>query len=129
MPDQLAYILLNYGSVALVLAAMVAGVVLTKGTVRTLLAAALAVEAVRVAVSFTGPAFVDSNTQGGIAFFSFSLLQTLLAIAPTLLVVAAAVVSARRIAAKDTAIAALTDPTTDTWRQPENSPDPTIFVE
>jgi hypothetical protein len=53
----------------------------------------------------------------------------LLAIAPTLLVVAAAVVGARKSAAKDATISALTDPTTDTWRQPENSPDPKLFVE
>ena len=129
MPYQLSYILLNYGSLALVLAAMVAGVVLTKGTARTLLGAALAVEVVHGAVAFMGPAFVDSNTQGGDAFFSFSLFQTLLAIAPTLLVVAAAVVGARRIAAKDAVIAALTDPPTGTWAQPERSPDPRLLAD
>ena len=128
MPDQLPYILMNYGSLALVLAAMVVGVVMTKGTVRTLLAAALAVEVVRIALNLVVPAFLYSSAQGG-AFYAYSLVQVLLAIAPTLLVVAAVVVGARKSAAKDAALSALTDPTTDTWRQPENSPDPKLFVE
>jgi lipoprotein signal peptidase len=128
MPDQLPYILMNYGSLALVLAAMVVGVVLTKGTVRTLMAAALAAEVVRIALNITVLAPAYSSDQGA-AFYAFSLVQVLLAIAPTLLVVAAAVVGARKSAAKDATISALTDPTTDTWRQPENSPDPKLFVE
>ena len=128
MPDQLPYLLLNYGSLALVLAAMGLGVVLTKGTVRILLAAALGVEVLRIAVNLTVPVPVYASDQGAI-LYAFSLVQVVLAIAPTLLVVAAAVVGARRSAAKDATIASLTDPTTDTWRQPENSPDPKLFVE
>jgi len=84
MPSQILYEFMNYGSLALVVAAIAVGVVLTKTAVRKLLAAAL---------------------------------------------VGAAVVGARTIRAKDAALAALTDEPTDTWRQPESSPDPRLLAD
>jgi hypothetical protein len=127
MPSQLLYVLLNYGSMALVVAAMVVGVVLTKGTVRTLLAAALGVEVVRIALGFSNPTFIFAG--GEVAVFAYSVLQMLLSVAPVLLLVVSAIVGARKLAAKEATISALTDTTTDTWRQPETSPDPRLLAD
>jgi hypothetical protein len=126
MPSQFLYVAMNYGSMALVLAAMVVGVLLTKGTVRTLLAVALAVEVARFA-SVTIPASAFSS--GDAPAFLYSLLQMLLTVATPLLLVAAAIVGARTVKAKDAAIAELVDKSTPTWQQPKHSPDPKLFVE
>jgi hypothetical protein len=47
----------------------------------------------------------------------------------TLLLVAAAIVGALTIRAKDAAIAALVDKATPTWQQPKNSPDPKLLAD
>ena len=127
MPSQLVYMAMNYGSMALVLAAIVVGVVLTKGTVRTLLAVALVAEVLGFAMATTLPALIYSS--GEMAVFAYSAVQTVLAVATPLLLVAAVLVGARAVKAKDVAIAALVDTPPETWRQPESSPDPKLFVE
>jgi hypothetical protein len=127
MPSQLLYMILNYGSMALVVAAMVVGVVLTKGTVRTLIAAALAAQAVGFASTLTLPAMVYAG--GDAAFLAYSVIQTLLNVAPVVLLVAAAVVGVRNIAVKEAAIAALVDRPAETWTQPETSPDPRLLAD
>jgi hypothetical protein len=127
MPSQFLYVLMNYGSMALVVVAMGVGVVVTKGAVRALLAAALCVEVVRMALTLTNPPFIYSG--GEVAVFAYSLVQMLMSVAPVVLLVAAAIVGARTVAAKEAAISALTDTTTDTWRQPEASPDPRLLAD
>jgi hypothetical protein len=127
MPSQFLYVLMNYGSMALVVVAMGVGVVLTKGTVRALLTAALCVEIVRMALALTNPPFIYSG--GEVAVFTYSLVQMLMSVAPVVLLVAAAIVGARKVAAKEAEISALTDTTTDTWRQPEASPDPRLLAD
>lgn len=127
MPSQFLYMLLSYGSSALIVAAMVVGVVLTKGTVRTWLACAVAVEALRFFLALTVPGFIYAL--GETATFAYTAVSTLLGIAPVILLVGAAIAGARRIAAKDAVISALTDSTTETWQQPENSPDPKLLAD
>jgi len=125
MPSQILYLLMNYGSMTLVMAAMVVGIVLTKGTVRTLVATALAVDVVRFGMSLTVPGFVYSL--GEMAILAYTLLQMVLSVGSAILLIAAAVVGARQLAHKDAVISALTDPQRETWTQPESSPDPRLL--
>jgi hypothetical protein len=127
MPSQVLYELMSYGSMALVVAAMVVGIVLTNGAVRTLLAAALALEVVRFLANLTVPAFIYSS--GDAAVFVWSFVQMVMSVGSALLLVAAAVVGARKVAAKDATIAALVDKPKDTWTQPETSPDPRLLAD
>jgi len=127
MGSQILYDLLNWGSAALVVAAIVAGVVLTNGTIRTLLAAALLLEILGLTAGWLIPSFI--YFAGDMAVFAYSLAQTILNIAPVVLLVTAAVLGVRRVAAKDAALAALIDEPTDTWRQPESSPDPRLLAD
>jgi hypothetical protein len=127
MSSLFLYTLMNYGSMALVVVGIGVGVVLTKGPVRALLAAALVVELIKMALALTNPPFLYSG--GEVAVFAYSLVQMLMSVAPVLLVVAAAVVGALKVADKEATIAALTDTKTDTWRQPEASPDPRLLAD
>jgi hypothetical protein len=127
MGNQILYDLLNWGSAALVVAAIVAGVVLTNGTVRTLLAAALLLEVLGQTAHWLVPSSI--YFAGDTAVFAYSLAQTILSIAPVVVLVIAAVVGVRQVAAKDAALAALTDVTPETWRQPETSPDPRLLAD
>ena len=127
MPSQILYQLMSYGSMGLVVAAMVVGIVLTKGGVRTLLAAALALEVVRFVANLTVPAFIYAG--GEAAQFVWSFVEMVMSVGSALLLIAAAVVGARRVAAKDATIAALVDKPKDTWAQPETSPDPRLLAD
>jgi hypothetical protein len=127
MPSQILYEFMNYGSLALVVAAIAVGVVLTKTAVRKLLAAALVVTVLRFVPSTIFPGWLDIANEA--TAFAYSLVQTLLSVGEVVLLVGAAVVGARTIRAKDAALAALTDEPTDTWRQPESSPDPRLLAD
>jgi len=127
MPNQILYEVMNYGSIALVVAAIVVGVVLTKAAVRKLLAAALIVTVLRFLLSTIFPGWLDTANEANA--FVYGLVQMVLSVGEVVLPVAAAVVGARTIRAKDTAIAALVDQPTDTWRQPETSPDPRLLAD
>jgi len=126
MPSQILYELMNWGSMALVLAAIVVGVVLTKAAVRKLLTAALVVTALRFLLNIF-PTWIDVANET--TAFAYSLVQMLLSVGEVLLLVGAAVVGARTIRSKDAALAALTDEPTATWRQPESSPDPRLLAD
>ena len=127
MPSQILYEFMNYGSLALVVAAIVVGVVLTKAAVRKLLVAALIVTVLRFVLSTNFPGWLDIANEA--TAFAYSLVQMLLSVGEVLLLVGAAVVGARTIRSKDAALAALTDEPTATWRQPENSPDPKLLAD
>ena len=125
MAGQFLYMAMSYGSMALVLAAIVVGVALTRGTIRKLLGAALVVTALGflLGVDVPGrPQPPDERTT-----MAYGSLQWLLSVAEVVLLVAATVVGARSIRAKDAAIAALVDKSTPTWQQPKNSPDPGLL--
>ena len=126
MPTQILYELMNWGSMALVLAAIVVGVVLTKAAVRKLLTAALVVTVLRFLLNIF-PTWIDVANET--TAFAYSLVQSLLSVGEVLLLVGAAVVGARTIRSKDGALAALTDEPTATWRQPESSPDPRLLAD
>ena len=126
MPSQILYELMNWGSMALVLATIVVGVVLTKAAVRKLLTAALVVTALRFLLNIFPTWFDVANDTTALAY---SLVQTVLSVGEVLLPVAAAIVGARTVRSKDTALAALVDEPTDTWRQPESSPDPRLLAD
>jgi hypothetical protein len=127
MPTQILYELMNWGSMALVLGAIVVGVVLTKAAVRKLLVAALIVTVLRFVLSTNFPGWLDIANEA--TAFAYSLVQMLLSVGEVLLLVGAAVVGARTIRSKDAALAALVDEPTDTWRQPETSPDPRLLAD
>jgi hypothetical protein len=126
MATQILYELMNWGSMALVLAAIVVGVVLTKAAVRKLLTAALVVTALRVLLNIF-PTWIDVANETTV--FAYSLVQMLLSVGEVLLLVGAAVVGARTIRSKDAALAALVDEPADTWCQPESSPDPRLLAD
>jgi hypothetical protein len=126
MATQILYELMNWGSMALVLAAIVVGVVLTKAAVRKLLTAALVVTALRVLLNIF-PTWIDVANET--TAFAYSLVQMVLSVGEVLLLVGAAVVGARTIRSKDAALAALVDEPADTWRQPESSPDPRLLAD
>jgi hypothetical protein len=127
MSSLFLYTLMNYGSMALVVVGIGVGVVLTNGPVRALLAAALVVELIKMVLALTNPPFLYSG--GEVAVFAYSLVQMLISVAPVLLVVAASILGALKVADKEATIAALTDTKTDTWRQPDASPDPRLLAE
>jgi hypothetical protein len=56
-------------------------------------------------------------------------VRKLLSVGEVLLLVGAAVIGARTIRSKNEALAALVDEPTDTWRQPESSPDPRLLAD
>jgi hypothetical protein len=114
MPNQLLYAFIDYGSVVLVVGAIVVGVVMTRGAVRKLLVAALVVTVVRFLLNYAIPTSIDVAKDVGV--FAYGVVEWLLYVAQPLLLVAAAIVGATAIRAKDTAIAALVDQPTDTWR-------------
>jgi hypothetical protein len=125
MPSQTLYELMNYGSMVLIVAVVVVGIVLTRAAIRTLLAAALVVTVVRFLLSTIFPGWLDVANEG--TAFAYSFVQTVLVVGEAFLFVAAAVAGARTIRAKDAAIAALVDKATPTWQQPKHSPDPTLL--
>ncbi len=125
MPSQLLYEIMNYGSLVLILAALVVGAVLTRAAVRRLLVAALVVTVLRSALSTTFPGWLDVASEA--AAFAYGLVQTLLSVGEVVLLVGAAVVGARTIRARDAEIAALVDKSTPTWQQPKSSPDPKLL--
>jgi hypothetical protein len=127
MPSQILYESMNYGSLALVVAAIVVGAVLTKAAVRKLMVAAVIVTVLRFVLGTVFPGWLDVANEA--AAFAYGLVQTLLSVAEVLLLVGAAVVGARTIRTKDAAIAALVDEPTDTWRQPESSPDSRLLAD
>ena len=127
MGSQILYEFMNYGSLALVVAAIVVGVVLTKAAVRKLLVAALIVTVLRFVLSTNFPGWFDTANEA--TAFAYSLVQMLLSVGELLLLVGATVVGARAIRSKDEALAALVDEPTDTWRQPESSPDPRLLAD
>jgi len=127
MPSQILYEVMNYASLALVVAAIVVGVVLTKAAVRKLLAAALLVTVLRFVLSTIFPGWLDVANEA--TAFAYGLAQTLLSVGEVVLLVGAAVVGARTIRSKDAALAALVDEPADTWRQPESSPDPRLLAD
>jgi hypothetical protein len=127
MPGQILYEFMNYGSIVLVVGAVVVGVVMTRGAVRKLLVAALVVTVLRFLLTYVLPPWLDVAKAAGA--FAYGVVEWLLYVAQPLLFVAAAIVGATAIRAKDTAIAALVDQPTDTWRQPETSPDPRLLAD
>ena len=127
MPTQILYELMNYGSIVLVVAAIVVGMVMTRGAVRRLLGAAVVVTILRSALSGVFPGWINVTSE--VTAFAYGAVQWLLAVAEPLLLVAAAVVGATTIRAKDAAIAALVDTPKDTWTQPEASPDPRLVAD
>ena len=127
MPSQFLYQLMSYGSIAVVVAAIVVGAIVTTGAVRKLLIAAVVVTLVRFLLNYTLPPLMGVANEA--TAFAYGLVQTLLSVGEVLLLVGAAVVGARTLKAKDAAIAAMVDPPTETWRQPENSPDPRLLAD
>ena len=118
---------MNYGSIALVVAAIVVGVVRTAGTVRKLLVAALVVTVVRFLLAGVVVPRADVTNEG--VAFMYGVVEWLLFVAEPLLLVGAVVVAARTIKTKDAAIAAMVDQPTETWAQPEASPDPRLLAD
>jgi|SRR5664280_296858 len=127
MGSQILYAFIDYGSIVLVVGAIVLGVLMTRGAVRKLLVAALVVTVVRFLLNYAIPTSIDVPTKVGV--FAYGVVEWLLYVAQPLLLAGAAVVGARAIRAKDAAIAALVDEPTDTWRQPESSPDPRLLAD
>ncbi len=127
MPTQILYELMNYGSIVLVVAAIVVGMVLTRGAVRKLLGAALVVNILSFLLSGVFPGWIVVTSE--VTAFAYGVVQWLLAVAEPLLLVAAAIVGATTIRAKDATIAALVDKPQDTWTQPETSPDPRLLAD
>jgi hypothetical protein len=127
MPGQILYEFINYGSIVLVVGAVVVGVVMTRGAVRKLLVAALVVTVLRFLLTYVLPPWLD--VAKGAGAFAYGVAEWLLYVAQPLLFVAAAIVGATAIRGKDAAIAALVDEPTETWRQPETSPDPRLLAD
>lgn len=118
---------IGWGTTALVIAAMIAGVVLTRGSVRVMLACALMASLLNMAVTTLAPGqAIIADTSLMIAF---TALTAALYVAQFGFLVAAAVIGARTVKAKDARIAALTDAPSATWSQPETSPDPHLLAE
>jgi hypothetical membrane protein len=127
MPTQFMYELMNYGSIVLVVAAIIVGMVMTRGAVRKLLGAALVVTILRFVLSGVFPGWIDVTNE--VTAFAYGVTQWLLAVAEPLLLVTAAIVAARTIKVKNAALAALVDTPKDTWAQPETSPDPRLLAD
>ena len=101
--------------------------VLTRGAVRKLLGAALVVNILSFLLSGVFPGWIVVTSE--VTAFAYGVVQWLLAVAEPLLLVAAAIVGATTIRAKDATIAALVDKPQDTWTQPETSPDPRLLAD
>jgi hypothetical membrane protein len=127
MPTQILYELMNYGSIVLVVAAIVVGMVMTRGAVRKLLGAALVVTILRFVLSGVFPGWIDVTSE--VAAFAYGVVQWLLTVAEPLLLVTATIVGAHTIKVKNAALAALVDTPKDTWAQPETSPDPRLVAD
>jgi hypothetical membrane protein len=127
VPTQILYELMNYGSIVLVVAAIVVGMVMTRGAVRKLLGAALVVTILRFVLSGVFPGWIDVTSE--VAAFAYGVVQWLLTVAEPLLLVTATIVGAHTIQVKNAALAALVDTPKDTWAQPETSPDPRLVAD
>lgn len=117
-------LILNWGFLLLSVGAIVVGMVLTRGAIRTWLGVALALFLVQMVIGRLGGFVITQSSM-----VVYSAVQGLVALGQTGALVAAAVVGARQHAAAQAALAAQNDEVPQTWTQPQGSPDPRLLAD